>query len=147
MLKQTYWLEIVEGPNTGVRLALEPGSYRVLGRASSGSDSTIQLTREGDRHLDFERQQIVNRVVFGGNAPAPRVRGTARRRAADVDLQDDGVSRTHAMVFLDEHGNASVVDLMSTNGTQVNDAHVEDCDLNPGDVIRVGGTVLRLVAG
>lgn len=64
-----------------------------------------------------------------------------------MDLHDDGVSRTHAMVFLDERGQASIADLMSTNGTVVNGHRVEDCDLNPGDVLRLGGTRLRLTGG
>src|SRR5688572_13793839 len=95
-------LEVVDGPQKGQRFGLEPGSYRVLGRVQTGADATMQLTREGDRALDADRQQIVDRVVFGGKPPAPRVRGSARRRAADLDLHDDGVSRTHAMIFLDE---------------------------------------------
>jgi len=136
-------LEVLNGAQKGQRFPLEPGSYRVLGRQSTMADSTMQLTRDGDRALDPDRQQIVDRVVFG--APAPRVRGSARRRAADLELMDDGVSRTHAMIFLDEDGNTSLVDLMSTNGTLVNDTQVQDSDLQVGDVIHVGGTQLRLV--
>jgi pSer/pThr/pTyr-binding forkhead associated (FHA) protein len=116
----------------------------VLARASSASDATVPLTRDGDRALDDERQQIVNRVVSRTGEGAPRVRARGHR-THDVELEDDGVSRTHAVVFLDVEGGASVADLMSTNGTTLNGQRVSDADLKDGDVLQVGDT--RLLVG
>ena len=69
--------------------------------------------------------------------PKPRIGSFRRER--DVLLDDEKVSRTHAMVFLDEEG-ASIVDLVSTNGTLVNGRRVRDKDLAPGDLINIGKT-------
>ncbi|MBI5494669.1 MAG: FHA domain-containing protein [Deltaproteobacteria bacterium] len=138
-------LLIVESPSraqSGMRYPLLEGAYRVLGRAVSAADATVQLTVDGARALDPDRMQLVTRAT-GGQA----VRSRLTRRGPDVELQDDGVSRTHAMVFVDTRGAVSVVDLMSTNGTEVNGQHVQDADLDPGDVIRIGGTTLRLERG
>ena len=139
-----FQLRIVAAPkaqDVGQAYAVEPGTWRVLGRAATAGDATVQLTRNGERALDADRQNLVNKAVGG----TQRVRTAGNnRRAPDVDLQDDGVSRTHAMVFVDAEGAASVVDLMSTNGTMVNGRDVQDADLQPGDQVAVGGTTLAL---
>lgn len=140
------WLHVVETPDKsaqGTRVELQAGTYRVVARVQAAHDETQQLTQDGDRALDPDRQQIVNRVV-GASAPTRVGRG-AHKRAPDLGLMDDGVSRTHAMVFRDEQGHVSVVDLMSTNGTSVNGQQVQDADLRAGDVVRVGGTRLQVL--
>lgn len=140
MVRRVY-LEVTSAPRAeevGRRFDLEPGTWRVLGRTLSEMDATMPMTRDGDRALDSHRQQMVDQRVGG---PA-RVR-TGARRGPDVDLADGGVSRTHAMVFRDAKGAASVVDLMSTNGTRVNNQTVLDQDLMVGDDVQVGGTTLR----
>jgi hypothetical protein len=126
--------------DVGRRFDVDPGSWRVLGRALSQQDATVPLTRDGDRALDADRQDLVDRRL---GSPA-RVR-TGSRRGPDVDLQDGKCSRTHAMVFVDAHGGVSVVDLMSTNGTTVNGEPIQDADLSAGDVVGVGQT--RLIVG
>ena len=59
-----------------------------------------------------------------------------------VPLSDPQVSRRHAEIRRDEFG-FRVVDLGSTNGTQVNGVVVKEQSLNDGDVIVVGATSLR----
>ena len=59
-----------------------------------------------------------------------------------VPLSDPQVSRRHAEVRRDDFG-FQVVDLGSTNGTQVNGVVVKEHSLNDGDVIVVGATSLR----
>ncbi len=59
-----------------------------------------------------------------------------------VPLSDPQVSRRHAEVRRDEFG-FRVVDLGSTNGTQVNGVAVKEHPLAEGDVIVVGATSLR----
>ena len=61
------------------------------------------------------------------------------RRGRDILLDDEKISRTHAMVFVDEQG-PSIVDLISTNGTLVNGQKISDADLTDGDVINIGKT-------
>ncbi len=59
-----------------------------------------------------------------------------------VALSDPQVSRRHAEVRRDDFG-FRVVDLGSTNGTQVNGVAVKEQALDDGDVIMVGATSLR----
>ncbi|HEY4220652.1 MAG TPA: FHA domain-containing protein, partial [Myxococcota bacterium] len=66
-------------------------------------------------------------------------------RAPDVDLSDEAVSQTHAMVFCDEAG-ASLVDVASTNGTFVNGDKVNESALVVGDLVRVGESRMEIRA-
>jgi hypothetical protein len=59
-----------------------------------------------------------------------------------IPLSDPQVSRRHAEVRRDDFG-FKVVDLGSTNGTQVNGVTVKEQSLSDGDVIGVGSTSLR----
>ncbi len=64
-----------------------------------------------------------------------------RAHEAELRLPDTGVSRRHASVRYD--GRAAVLqDLGSTNGTAVNGQRVQQVELQHGDVIRLGHTVL-----
>jgi len=64
-----------------------------------------------------------------------------RGTEASIRLPDTGVSRRHVDVQL-ARGNATVVDLGSTNGTIVNGRRVPHIVLSDGDVIRIGHSVL-----
>lgn len=60
-----------------------------------------------------------------------------RSNEADFRLPDTGVSRQHAEVTWDG-ADAVLVDLQSTNGTNVNDAPIDNWLLADGDVITIG---------
>jgi hypothetical protein len=64
----------------------------------------------------------------------------------DVQLDDDSVSRHHAMLVR-ESGHWTVVDLNSTNGIRVNDRETRQQRLRPGDVVEVGRFRLVLNEG
>jgi pSer/pThr/pTyr-binding forkhead associated (FHA) protein len=74
------------------------------------------------------------------------VRTRFKKRGADILIADGSISRTHALIFVDQSG-ISVADLMSTNGTKVNGAMIGDADVSPGDVVQVGQSKLRIVEG
>jgi len=57
---------------------------------------------------------------------------------AMVRLSDDGVSRRHALLMIDDRGRVMIKDLDSTNGTYVEDQRIEITTLRLGDRIRVG---------
>lgn len=134
-------LVAVEGPDKGMRYTVEEGTYRVLARASEDlAASTIQMTPDGDRALDKQQEALVDDVL------GQRTRTAVRKRGPDVALRDTSVSRTHALVFVEKQS-ASVVDLMSTNGTKLNGALVKDVDIKAGDVIHIGKTKLRVEDG
>jgi Protein of unknown function (DUF3662)/Inner membrane component of T3SS, cytoplasmic domain len=85
---------------------------------------TATLTVNGKRH-DLDKR----RVVIG------------RSRDCDIQVADANVSRRHAEVR--QEGAAHwVVDLDSTNGTEVNGRRLKRAKLRPGDRITVGSTEL-----
>jgi len=136
-------LVAVEGPDKGMRFTIEGGSYRVLARAQDDSTSTVQMTPDGSRVLDNDAQARADQHLSRG---ADRSRTAFRRRGPDIVLKDGSVSRTHALVFVEDE-TISVADLMSTNGTKVNGQGVTDADVREGDVIHLGKTKLRVEPG
>ncbi|MGP3634958.1 FHA domain-containing protein [Streptomyces sp. 24-1644] len=72
-----------------------------------------------------------------------------RSADADVPLDDPDVSRLHCAVTVSEDGRVSVTDLGSTNGTSLDGADVHDrpVRLNPGALLRLGESRLRLTSG
>ncbi|MGW2595122.1 FtsK/SpoIIIE domain-containing protein [Streptomyces sp. NPDC001515] len=72
-----------------------------------------------------------------------------RSADADVPLDDPDVSRLHCAVTVSADGRVSVADLGSTNGTTLDGAEVRDrpVRLNPGALLRLGESTLRLAPG
>ena len=67
-----------------------------------------------------------------------------RNPTTDISLQDEGISREHALILYDEESDSyTVEDLQSTNGTQVNGKRVRSVTLNHGDEVRVGRTLFE----
>jgi len=60
-----------------------------------------------------------------------------------VVLIDPALSRRHC-IFSREGSAILVEDLGSTNGTFVNGKRVERAELNPGDTVRIGVTVISM---
>jgi diguanylate cyclase (GGDEF)-like protein len=68
-----------------------------------------------------------------------------RRADADVPLRDDGVSRRHATITVDDEG-GRLVDLDSANGTFVDGVCTSEAQLADGARIAIGGaTLLKFV--
>lgn len=136
-------LEVDKGSNRGSRYEIEARCYRAVGRAGSAGEITIDLADVGDRVLDPDDVRRVEEHLAKRKVAAPessdRLRLGAFRRGRDVLLDDEKVSRTHAMIFMDDDG-PSIVDLLSTNGTHVNGEKVGDADLDDGDIINIGKT-------
>ncbi len=66
-----------------------------------------------------------------------------RSRECDVRVDDNNVSRRHAELSRSEDSEWSVVDLGSTNGTEVNGRRItRRTPLRDGDRIAIGGTEL-----
>jgi FHA domain-containing protein len=117
--------------------ASEPGATMVyrpkepLGATEAASSAElgveaeeVSLTVAGERHMIDKR-----RVVIG------------RSKECDVQVQDPNVSRQHAE--LRQEGTAYwLVDLESTNGTEVNGQREKRAKLESGDKIMVGSTEL-----
>jgi two-component system cell cycle response regulator len=61
-----------------------------------------------------------------------------RGRAANICIENQRVSRRHALITIDEKGSAIVEDLGSSNGTSVNGAPIQRHELKDGDKIQIG---------
>jgi serine phosphatase RsbU (regulator of sigma subunit) len=95
--------------------------------------TTIRLRVEPATGEPFERESDGGEIVIGRAAPA------------DVLLADHLVSRRHARLFEREDG-WMVEDLGARNGTVLNgQALSEPRHVQPGDVIKVGSTRVRLL--
>jgi pSer/pThr/pTyr-binding forkhead associated (FHA) protein len=119
-----------------------------VGRGGA-AEVTVQLSRQGDRQLETDDLRVVEdhlaRRIPSNEGSEGNLRIGAFRRGRDILLDDDKISRKHAMFFLDDDG-PSVVDLLSTNGTHVNGKKVSDADLMEGDIVNIGKTrfIVRL---
>src|SRR4051812_10872313 len=67
-----------------------------------------------------------------------------RASSADLQLDSDSVSRTHAIISRTSRG-FIVRDQESTNGTFVNDQPVRERALKDGDQIRIGRAMLKFL--
>jgi pSer/pThr/pTyr-binding forkhead associated (FHA) protein len=65
-----------------------------------------------------------------------------RSRESDIFLEDEAVSRVHAIVTRDEAGTYRIHDQNSANGTYVNNQRISEQVLEDGDEIQVGLMVL-----
>jgi len=65
-----------------------------------------------------------------------------RSPQCDVHLDEEGVSRRHAMLERTPEGNVQIVDLGSRNGTFVNGEPASRETLRDGDKIQIGGTII-----
>lgn len=85
--------------------------------------SVVAGEKEGETFYISEGEQLV----------------IGRDTSTDMQLEEPGISRSHARVRL-VRGRAIVEDLKSSNGTQVNGNRVETAHLEDGDLIQIGST-------
>lgn len=91
--------------------------------------------------------RMIKGVPPNGLYPLKAKTTVGRSADRDVALADPSVSRSHAIIEIDERGLA-VHDLGSTNGTFVNDERVQNARLEAGDAIAFGKTQMRVeIAG
>ena len=72
--------------------------------------------------------------------------GPGRNPTTDITLLDEGISREHSLVYLDDETSGYVIeDLQSTNGTKLNGKRIRSAALVEGDKIQIGETLFRFV--
>jgi Protein of unknown function (DUF3662)/FHA domain len=102
----------------------QPDTQAVSAEELGLEREVVTLSWDGRRH-EIEKR----RVVIG------------RSKDCDIQVADPNVSRRHAEVR--QEGAAHwVVDLDSTNGTEINGRRLKRAKLRPGDTITVGSTEL-----
>src|SRR3954471_5632947 len=89
---------------------------------------------KGDQLLREERLSLS--VIKVGKVPS-----------AHLKLDDETVSRMHAIIEVNGPGDVSIIDLGSTKGTFVNGQKVNKAKLQSGDTIVVGETRIELAIG
>jgi pSer/pThr/pTyr-binding forkhead associated (FHA) protein len=120
--------------------ALEPSG--VLGH-STRRDSLAIVRPAPGRYLAIEEGDVTRLVALHQS-----VTHVGRGFSADLRLEDQSVSRRHA-VIVDGGEGARILDDRSANGTFVNGRRVTEAVLRDRDVIRLGRVALvyRDVAG
>ena len=122
-------------PDEAPAPALEPGATMVYKPKQPETEAVsveeLGLEREvATLSWDGQRHELTKRRAVIG-----------RSKDCDVQVADANVSRRHAEVR--QEGAAHwLVDLDSTNGTEINGRRLKRAKLRPGDTIRVGSTEL-----
>jgi HD-GYP domain-containing protein (c-di-GMP phosphodiesterase class II) len=68
-----------------------------------------------------------------------------RLKGCDVIVDDEAASRRHCTITARER-DCVVIDLQSANGTYVNEQRISTSDLAGGDTVRIGSTMIELLA-
>jgi pSer/pThr/pTyr-binding forkhead associated (FHA) protein len=131
MTPSTSLPSIVEDTRTTVLDALPRVSFRDRRAAVPLSDAP-----EPGRYLELDDGD--ERVLLPLHDGTTHV---GRGFAADFRLDDQSVSRRHAIVHL-RGGGARILDDRSANGTFVNGRRVTEAELADGDVVVLGRVVL-----
>jgi pSer/pThr/pTyr-binding forkhead associated (FHA) protein len=76
--------------------------------------------------------------------PLGQLTRIGRRVTADIVLDDNTVSRRHALV-LDRGGATVIADDRSLNGVYVNGRRVREARLHHGDEVQIGARVMRFL--
>jgi pSer/pThr/pTyr-binding forkhead associated (FHA) protein len=130
-------------PRTEAQTPTEPLELPgVLGH-SARRDSLVFARPAPGRYLAIEDGGVTRLVALH-----QRVTHLGRGFSADLRLEDQSVSRRHA-VIVDDGDGARILDDRSANGTFVNGRRVTEAPLHDRDVIRLGRIALiyRAVAG
>jgi len=69
-----------------------------------------------------------------------------RSMNADIQIDDESASRDHAFIVRDTSG-YRIRDNASKNGCFLNDSRIDDCYMQDGDILRIGGTIFKFLSG
>lgn len=67
-----------------------------------------------------------------------------RMASCHLQIDDEGISRMHAVVEINDSGEVHIVDLGSATGTLVNGKKVNKAPVNNGDTLSLGGVEIRV---
>ncbi|HYO52893.1 FHA domain-containing protein [Archangium sp.] len=125
------------GEDTG-----DAGAYDDEGTPAEENDDNPDATRAGPP-LTLE---IIEGPDQGRRKRFQGVRMViGRGQDCDLTLLDQSVSRRHVELVFGGESGVLLRDLVSGNGTRVNDERVDECKLEHDDIIAIGRTKMRLI--
>lgn len=95
----------------------------------AGALRPAKLTVQGPEGSAFTQELQDSETLIGRGA------------ASDVRVQDKTISREHAAISW-ERDHYAIEDLQTTNGTRVNGKRIRSAELQDGDTIQIGQTML-----
>jgi pSer/pThr/pTyr-binding forkhead associated (FHA) protein len=110
----------------------------VLGHSARRGSLSFDSPAPG-RYLAVEEGEVTRLVPLHG-----QVTHLGRGFSADVRLDDQSVSRRHAVIVAHPHG-TRILDDRSANGTFVNGQRVTEATLHDRDMIHLGAVALVFV--
>ncbi|MBN2494200.1 MAG: GGDEF domain-containing protein [Deltaproteobacteria bacterium] len=109
-----------------------------------GDRTVIQGIKNLTAKLESRRASLM--VISGQSAgkmfPIGSVDYIGRSKDCEIFLNDEGISRRHARIEVDETGDVYISDLNSTNGTYFNGVRITRHLLQDGDKIQIGSTTI-----
>ncbi len=95
--------------------------------------------------LDTQWVMVFNLITGKGREEVKKTYKVNKKRvvigsalSSDIRIQQNAVSNVHAVVELDDNGQAHIYDMASETGVFVNDKKVLSVDLKDGDEIKIG---------
>lgn len=129
-------------PNTSARPTVS------IERPKALTDPNVKLSLQKSIGNFPENFRVILEVVKGPQCgqryELHKIRTTFGRGDADIDLQDSQTTRKHLSIKVCDDKDIILRDLLSTNGTLVNQERVLQTQLNDGDEITLGGTELKI---
>ncbi|HQS02340.1 MAG: phosphopeptide-binding protein [Halothiobacillus sp. 24-54-40] len=117
---------------------------------AKNDDRMPDLSEDGfDQAINLDQPALIGLTPpFSGRRFPLRLGKTAigRREDNDIVLADASVSSLHAWV-IEDNGNYRLMNILSTNGSFVNNERITETPLKEGDHIRFGGVELQLHTG
>jgi pSer/pThr/pTyr-binding forkhead associated (FHA) protein len=110
----------------------------ILGHSARRGSLSFDSPAPG-RYLAVEEGEVTRLVPLHG-----QVTHLGRGFSADVRLDDQSVSRRHAVIVAHPHG-TRILDDRSANGTFVNGQRVTEATLHDRDMIQLGAVALVFV--
>jgi diguanylate cyclase (GGDEF)-like protein len=103
------------------------------------------------RKMDWVNYHLACLVIMAGPRSGEKIplikehTVIGRQQDVEIPIEDILISRRHAEVARDNHGTPVLRDLDSKNGTFCNEEKIREKRLGEGDLIRVGGVILKYV--
>lgn len=152
--KEAAHFRVISGPDTGVEFYIHPLTCKVIGRRIDDASQTQVYNADFTMNFDDKTKKIIANYL-SGSKPKSKIKSAepevnndlgAFKRLPDLIMEDQSVSRLHAMIFYDETS-VGVLDLVSRNGTFLNGKEIEAARVANADEITIGQNNILMEIG